>query len=117
MVQQAQEERVFSRASERVSGAKSTAEAKLPAWKFRVGRAWRRLNVSRLAAVPSSRYLAVAGPKERVERSLAKAVNSAGKAHSQRWVPRRAMALMFLAPRTAPLPPRPAWRPSCEMVA
>ena len=34
-----------------------------------------------------------------------------------RCVPRTAIALMFLPPSTAPLPPRPAWRPSWEMVA
>src|SRR6185436_8315650 len=81
------------------------------------GRTPSRLNVSRFAAVPSSRYLAVAGPNERADSALLYWASSRGRAHSQRWVPRTAIAFTFLLPRTAPLPPRPAWRPSCEIVA
>src|SRR6185436_4312465 len=81
------------------------------------GRTPSRLNVSRFAAVPSSRYLTVAGPNERADSALLYWASSRGRAHSQRWVPRTAIAFTFLLPRTAPLPPRPAWRPSCEIVA
>ena len=93
------------------------ASSNVPLWKFRVGSAPKRLNVSRFVAVPSSRYLAVAGPNERFDRSRLSSVSSRGWAQSQRCVPRTAIALMFLLPSTAPLPPRPACRPSCEIVA
>src|SRR6185295_7531514 len=99
------------------SGEMLTASSNVPLWQLRVGNAPRRLNVSRLVAVPTSRYLAVAGPNDRFDRLLLYSVSSRGCAHSQRWVPRTAIALTFLLPSTAPLPPRPAWRPSCEMVA
>src|SRR5580704_18727468 len=94
-----------------------TAPSNVPLLKLRVGSAPRRLNVSRLVAVPSSRYLAVAGPKDRFDNALLYSVSSRGCAHLHRSVPRTAIALMFLLPSTAPLPPRPAWRPSCEIVA
>src|SRR5216684_1228048 len=99
------------------SGEMLAAPSNVPLWKLRVGNAPRRLNVSRLVAVPSSRYLAVAGPNDRFDRFLLYSVNSRGWAHSQRRVPRTARALTFLLPSTAPLPPRPAWRPSWEIVA
>ena len=50
-----------------------------PAWKFRVGRALSRLNVSRLATVPSSRYFAVAGPNDLRDRSRAAATTRPGR--------------------------------------
>jgi hypothetical protein len=42
------------------------------------------LNVSKFVAVPSSRYLAVAGPNERFERDRLSAVSSLGCAHAVR---------------------------------
>src|SRR5688572_27839615 len=96
------------------SGEMLTAASKVPDWKLRVGRTPSRLNVRRLAAVPSSRYLAVAGPNDRFDSALLYSASSRGIAQSHRCVPRTAIALRFLLPRTAPLPPRPAWRPSCE---
>ena len=47
-----------------------------------------RLKASRLAAVPNSRYLAVAGPKDLAESCLANSVSPAGAAHSHRRWPR-----------------------------
>ena len=76
MVQAAHDARVFSRAADKDSGAKASAPSKLPCWKLRVGRACRRLNTSKLPAVPSSRYLAVAGPNERADNCLARAASS-----------------------------------------
>jgi len=90
------------------SGEMLSAPSNEPLWKLRVGSVPKRLNVSRLAAVPSSRYLAVAGPNERFDRSRLNSVSSRGCAQSHRFVPRTAIALMFLLPSTAPLPPRPA---------
>ena len=95
--------RVFERVALSSSGEMLAASANVPLWKFRVGSAPKRLNVSRLVAVPNSRYFAVAGPKDRFERDLLIVVNSAGFAHSARCVPRNAIALMFLDPSTAPL--------------
>src|SRR6202007_2175786 len=59
-------------------------------WKLRVGSAEIALNASRFARVPSSRYLAVAGPKERSRRSRAAARTAAGAAGDRRG---------FLAPQ------------------
>src|SRR5689334_8473648 len=117
IVQVMQLSRVLERVALSSSGDRLAASSNAPLWKLRVGSAPNRLNVSRLVAVPSSRYLAVAGPNDRRDRDLLIAVSSAGCAHSARCVPRKAIALIFLAPNTAPLPPRPAWRPSWEMVA
>ena len=77
------------------------------------GEEWIVMNGARLQA----NTFAVAGPNDRVERDLLMTVSSLGCAHSASCVPRTAIALTFLAPSTAPLPPRPAWRPSCDMVA
>src|SRR5919199_13354 len=73
MVQAAQEFRATRRASFSVSPDRASASANRPCWKFRVGRACRRLKVSRLATAPSSRDLAVAGPNDRRDRSRAAA--------------------------------------------
>ena len=54
---------------------------------------------------------------DRFDSDLLNSVSSCGCAHSVSRVPRTAMALIFFAPSTAPLPPRPAWRPSCDIVA
>src|SRR5882724_3286860 len=107
--------RVFDRTAPNCSGERFTASSNVPLWKLRVGSAPKRLNVSRFVAVPSSRYFAVAGPKDFFERDLLSAVSFEGCAHTVRRVPEIAIALMFFEPSTAPLPPRPAWRPSCEM--
>src|SRR5262249_59551139 len=98
------------RASLSDSPERLSAWAKRPSRKLRVGRACRRLNVSRLATVPSSRYLAVAGPKERLDRSRAAAAVPAASARGVRCEPATTTALRRLDPRTAPVPPRPAWR-------
>jgi hypothetical protein len=84
------------------SGDRFGASSKVPCWKLRVGKVPKRLNVSRFAPVPSSRYFAVAGPKDRFDRSRLNSVNSRGCAHSTRCVPRTAIALMFLLPSTGP---------------
>src|SRR5437868_13407847 len=112
IVQLTQLSRVLERVVLNCSGERLAASSNVPLWKLRVGSAPKRLKVSRLVAVPNSRYFAVAGPKDRFERDLLIVVNSSGFAHSARCVPRKAIALIFLAPSTAPLPPRPAWRPS-----
>src|SRR5262245_33200167 len=82
------------------SGEMVGAASNVPDWKLRVGSTPRRLNVSRLEAVPSSRYLAVAGPNERADSALLYAASSRGRAHSHRCVPRTAIAFRFLLPRT-----------------
>ena len=69
MVQAAQERRATRRAAFSSSPDRAAAPSNVPCWKLRVGRAAKRLNVSRLATVPSSRYLAVAGPNDRCDRS------------------------------------------------
>src|SRR5215469_16718615 len=108
IVQAAQLSRVFERVALSCSGERLTASSNEPLWKLRVGRAPNRLKVSRLVAVPSSRYLAVAGPNDRSDKDLLICVSSRGCAHAVLRAPRRAIALMFLAPKTEPLPPRPA---------
>ena len=60
--------------------------------------------------------------RRRTERPLRQVAAAARSARADaptrtRCVPRTAIALMFLLPSTAPLPPRPACRPSCEIVA
>ena len=118
MVQAAQAARATRWASFSTSPEMASAPSNCPAWKFRVGSAFRRLNVSRLATVPSSRYFAVAGPKERADRSFAAATTPAGSAT---WRARACRepptAFRFFDPRTAPSPPRPAWRLSWLIVA
>ena len=113
----AHESRATPRASARSSAASRGAPAKVAAWKLRVGRVEIALKASRLASVPSSRYFAVAGPKERSRRSRAAARTRRGSAVAHFVAARTATALMRLDPSTAPSPPRPAWRPSCETVA
>ena len=67
--------------------------------------------------MPSSRYFAVAGPNDRARRSRAAASTARGSAGATFVAARTATALRFFAPSTAPSPPRPAWRPSWEIVA
>src|ERR1700722_1191961 len=117
IVQLTQLSRVLERVVLNCSGERLAASSNEPLWKLRVGRAPKRLNVSILVAVPSSRYFAVAGPNDRFDRDLLIVVSASGCAHPVRSVPRSAIALTLFAPSTAPLPPRPAWRPSCETVA
>src|ERR1700749_3873032 len=109
------------RATWRRSAISSAASAGAPSnWtaeKFRVGRVEIALKASRLAIVPSSRYFAVAWPNERSRRSLAAARTAAGSADATFVPARTRMALHHLDPITAPRPPRPALRPSCEIVA
>src|SRR3954454_7339701 len=100
------------RASARSSAASAGASANVAAWKLRVGSVAMALNASRLASVPSSRYLAVAGPNERARRSRAAASTAGGSAGATFLDGRTAIALMRLEPSTAPRPPRPAWRPA-----
>ena len=61
--------RVFERVVLSSSGEMLAASSNVPLWKLRVGSAPKRLNVSRLVAVPSSRYFAVAGPNDRCRQS------------------------------------------------
>ncbi len=97
MVQATQLARVRACATPNCSGDRRSACSKVPLWKLRVGSVPKRLNVSRLVAVPSSRYLAVAGPNERFDRSRLNAVSSPGYAHAVRCVPRTANRLDVLA--------------------
>ena len=118
IVQEAQLSRATARCSCRSSAASADAPSKSAAWKLRVGRVEIVLKARRLANVPSSRYFAVAGPKERSRSSLASATTRAGSATSAGApAERTATALRRFAPSTAPSPPRPACRPSCETVA
>ena len=75
-------------------------------WKLRLGSVLIALNASRLASVPSSRYLAVAGPNERARRS--RAAQHGLRIRRGSW-PRRAPRppSPSLAPSTAPSPPAP----------
>src|SRR5215207_7271962 len=76
----AQLSRATLRASARSSAARRGASEKVEAWKLRVGSVAIALKASRLASVPSSRYLAVAGPNERSRRSRAAASTALGSA-------------------------------------
>src|SRR5262249_61691233 len=98
------------RAAFSASPDSASAPSKLPCWKLRVGRACRRLNVSRLATVPSSRYFAVAGPNERFERSRAAATTASASATGTRRLPPTSTPLSRLLPSTAPPPPPPPAR-------
>ena len=112
MVQEAQLFLATDRLCARFSADSMGASAKVADWKLRVGRVLIALNANRFASVPSSRYFAVAGPKERSRRSLAAASTASRSATVGRVRPCTATALMFFAPITAPRPPRPACRPS-----
>src|SRR5580693_3008634 len=93
------------------------ASSNRAALKLRVGSVEIALNASRFAIVPSSRYLAVAAPNDRVRRSLAALRTAAGSAEATLVPGRTRIALHSFEPITAPSPPRPAWRPSWEIVA
>src|SRR5690349_2013224 len=115
--QDAQLLRATPRSSSSCLAASFGASANVAAVKLRVGSVLTALKASRLASVPSSRYFAVAGPKLRARRSRA-----AARTASWSWTATLApaltsTALRFLAPSTAPRPPRPACRPSWEIVA
>src|SRR3954453_585860 len=114
---EAQLSRAIPRASARSSAARRGASENVASWKLRVGSVAIALNASRLARVPSSRYFAVAGPNDRVRRSRAAARTARGFAEGTLVAGLTAIALSSLEPRTAPSPPRPAWRPSWETVA
>ena len=114
---EAQLSRATPRASARSSAARRGASENVEAWKLRVGSVAIALNASRLASVPSSRYFAVAGPNDRSRRSRAAASTAFGSAGATFVAGRTATAFRSFAPSTAPRPPRPAWRPSCETVA
>ena len=90
--------RATPRASARSSAASRGASANVAAWKLRVGSVAIALNASRLASVPSSRYLAVAGPNERARRSRAAARTAGGSAGATFVAARTATALMQLRP-------------------
>lgn len=62
------------------SGEIEAAPAKLPCWKFRVGKTLSRLKASRFEAVPNSRYLEVAGPKDFSESCFARIARPDGLA-------------------------------------
>ena len=117
IVHDAQLCRATWRIAARSSAASWGAPSNVAAWKFLVGSVLIALKASRLASVPSSRYLAVAGPNDRSLRSRAAASTAPGSAGATFAAARTAMALIRLAPSTAPSPPRPACRPSWEIVA
>src|SRR5207302_2029047 len=111
------DDRTTPRAAARASPEIWSAPSNCPAVKLRVGSALSRLNVRRFDTVPSSRYLAVAGPNDLADRAFAAATTPAGSATGVRTEPRTPTALIFFDPRTAPSPPRPACRPSWLIVA
>ncbi len=113
----AHELRATWRSSAISSAPSAGASSNLAAEKFRVGSVEIALNASRFAIVPSSRYFAVAAPNERSRSRLAAASTPAGSADPTFVPARTRIALHHLDPITAPSPPRPAWRPSCEIVA
>src|SRR4051812_948898 len=113
----AQLSRAMPRASARSSAARRGASVNVDSWKLRVGSVEIALNARRFASVPSSRYFAVAGPNERDRRSRAASSTARGSADATFVAGRTATALSSFEPSTAPSPPRPAWRPSCETVA
>jgi len=117
IVHEAHEFFATPRSSASSSAASRGASVNVAAWKLRVGNELIALNASKLASVPSSRYFSVAAPNERCRRSFAAARTAAGSCGGTFVPARTATALMFLAPSTAPRPPRPACRPSWETVA
>ena len=64
MVHAAQEERMELESACMDSTDNLSASGKELSWKLRVGSVFRRLKVSRLLRVPSSRYFAVAAPRD-----------------------------------------------------
>src|SRR6476659_3653219 len=117
IVQAAHDDRATRRPALRLSPEIASTSAKVPAWKLRVGSALRRLKVNRFDTVPSSRYLAVAGPNDLRDSSFAAVTTRSGSATSVRCDPRTSTAFRFFEPSTAPWPPRPAWRLSWLTVA
>ena len=105
------------RSSAICSALSASAPSNDAAEKLRVGSAEMALKARRLAMVPSSRYFAVAWPNERWRSSLAAASTAGGSAEATLVRARTMTALHHLEPSTAPRPPRPACRPSWEMVA
>src|SRR6478672_4522971 len=104
IVQEAQLLRAVPRSSASSSADRAGAPSNVAAWKLRVGSVESALKASRLARVPSSRYLAVAAPNDRVRRSFAAASTPAGSAGATLVRGRTPTALTFFAPRTAPRP-------------
>src|SRR5215210_4689811 len=103
IVQEAQLSRATRRSSCSSSAASFGAPSNEAALKLRVGSVLIALKDRRLASVPSSRYLAVAGPKERLRRSFAAArTRSAFAIGGFTPAPLTATALMFFEPSTAP---------------
>src|SRR3954447_14492626 len=96
MEQDAQLLFVSPRSSASSSAASCGAPSNVALRKLRVGSVLIALNVNRFARVPSSRYLAVAGPKDRSRRSRAAASTPAGSAGRTLVVARTATALTFL---------------------
>jgi hypothetical protein len=76
-----------------------------------------RASTRRFAPVPVTRYFAVAGPTARARNVAAIAAVRDASAMRTSPRPRTTIALSCFAPITAPLPPRPAWRPSLSSVA
>src|SRR5271169_3317710 len=81
------------------------ASAKVACWKLRVGKVLTALKASRLASVPSSRYLAVAGPNESLLSARAASTTPLGSDDGTLVAARTAIAFRPLAPITAPSPP------------
>src|SRR3954463_12589085 len=104
MEHDAQLSRATVRACARSSAASRGASAKVEAWKLRVGRVAIASKASRLASVPSSRYFAVAGPKDRARRSRAAARTAGGSAGGT-------LGGRGAAPPLGGLPAEPAPRP------
>ena len=99
MVQAAHDWRATRRAAFSASPDSAAASSNVPCWKFRVGSAARRLKVSRLATVPSSRYFAVAGPNERCDRSRRRPrTTPPGRRPATRCEPRDGDRLQLLRP-------------------
>src|SRR6185437_3995396 len=105
---EAHELRATCRSLATSSAPSASAPSNLTAEKFRVGSVEIALKASRLAIVPSSRYLAVAAPNDRSRSALAAARTPAGSAEATLACARTMIALHHLEPITAPSPPRPA---------
>src|SRR3954471_22251657 len=114
IVHDAQFSRATWRAAASSSAARLGAAAKLAAWKLRVGSVAMALNARRFASVPTSRYLAVAGPNERSRNARAAATTPGGSAGATFVTARTATAFRRFAPMIAPPPPPPPPpRPGC----
>ncbi len=102
----------------RTAARSSSASVVVSVPKLRPGSAESALNVEQVGERAEVAVLRGGRPERaRAEILARRRAPRPESATGQRAAARTATALSRLAPSTAPSPPRPAWRPSCETVA